>query len=244
MSVVDEVPPAGDPPGHRGSAGGRHALRIGARTLGEVLLTTGVVVMLFVAYQLVWTNVQADRAAEANTQDLIQKWQGSPADPEFDLPLERGKPFALLYIPRLGASYRVPIVEGISLASLAEGVGHYPETALPGEIGNFSVAGHRATNGEPFAYLDQLREGDDVVVETSTNWYTYEVYDEQIVQPTQVDVILPVPGEPLAKPTASLMTLTTCNPRWASYERLIFHAKLVDQQPTSLGEKPPALGRG
>ena len=99
---------------------------------------------------------------------------------------------------------------------------HYPGTALPGEIGNFSVAGHRATNGEPFAYLDQLREGDAVVVETGTTWYTYVVSRERIVQPTQVGVILPVPGHPDKVPTKEKLTLTTCNPRWASYERLIF----------------------
>ena len=113
----------------------------------------------------------------------------------------------------------MPIVQGVSLDVLATGIGHYPETVMPGEVGNFSVAGHRATNGEPFAYLDQLREGDAVVVETGTTWYTYEVTDEYIVQPTQVGVILPVPNKPEAKPRKALMTLTTCNPRWESYER-------------------------
>ncbi|HVQ88545.1 MAG TPA: class E sortase [Actinomycetes bacterium] len=244
MTAIDETERESSPADEQPTSKTRSALRVGSRTLGELLVTAGVVVLLFVAYQLVWTNVQADRAAEAGTNDLIEKWhQIPPAAPEFDLPLEHGKPFALLFIPRLGADYRVPIVEGVSLASLAEGVGHYPETALPGELGNFSVAGHRATNGEPFAYLDQLRAGDDVVVETSNTWYTYKVYDEQIIAPTQVDVILPVPGKPDATPTNELMTLTTCNPRWASYQRLIFHAELVDESPKSAG-KPAALDRG
>ena len=137
----------------------------------------------------------------------------------------------------------MPIVEGVSLEDLARGVGHYPDTALPGEIGNFSVAGHRATNGEPFAYLDQVDTGDVVVVETGTTWYTYEVYKEYIVAPTQVGVILPVPNEPDAVPRRRLMTLTTCNPRWDSYERLIFHAKLVEVLPKGEG-RPAALGGG
>lgn len=210
--------------------------------LGELLITAGVVVLLFVGYQLVWTNVQADRAAEAKSDRLEQVWgQRGPVGPEFDLPLQRGEAFAILRIPRLGESYRVPIVEGVSLADLAVGVGHYPDTALPGQVGNFSVAGHRATNGEPFAYLDQLRDGDALVVETRTTWYTYEVTDEYIVQPTQVGVILPVPNEPEAEPGKALMTLTTCNPRWASYERLIFHAVLVDERPKGDG-RPEALG--
>jgi sortase A len=212
--------------------------------VGELLITAGVVVLLFVGYQLVWTNVQADRAADAKSDRLEEVWEKrGPVGPEFDLPLQRGEAFAILRIPRLGENYRVPIVEGVSLEDLAVGVGHYPETALPGEVGNFSVAGHRATNGEPFAYLDQLREGDAVVVETGATWYTYEVTDEYIVQPTQVGVILPVPNEPEAEPHKALMTLTTCNPRWASYERLIFHAELVEELPKD-GVRPAALGGG
>ena len=227
-----------DPPAERHAV---HVVRVVTRTLGEVLVTSGVIVLLFLAYQLVWTNVQAERAAKAHTSELIEKWRAAPLDPEFDLPLAKGQPFALMYIPRLGDGYQVPVVEGVSLEVLAEGVGHYPGTALPGEAGNFSVAGHRATNGEPFALLDQLEAGDQVVVETSTTWYTYTVYEEKIVPPTQVDVILPVPGEPTAQPKKALLTLTTCNPRWASYERLIFHAALEGEQQKSLG-RPAALG--
>ena len=219
-----------------------NAARRATRVVGELLITAGVVVLLFVGYQLVWTNVQADRVATAKANDLEQTWEDEgPAAPEIVPDLKDGEAFAILRIPRLGEKYRVPIVQGVSLDDLATGVGHYPDTALPGEVGNFSVAGHRATNGEPFAYLDQLREGDAVVVETGTTWYTYEVTDEYIVPPTQVGVILPVPNKPDAKPRKALMTLTTCNPRWASYERLIFHAELADELPKGQG-RPAALG--
>ena len=218
------------------------AVRRTTGVIGELLISAGVVVLLFVVYQLLWTNYQADQAAQQKVDTLEHTWQDiTPATPEFDLPLKSGEAFAILRIPRLGDNYRVPIVQGVSLDALASGVGHYPETAMPGEVGNFSVAGHRATNGEPFAYLDQLQKGDSVVVESATTWYTYQVTDEFIVQPTQVDVILPVPGEPGVEPTKRLMTLTTCNPRWASYERLIFHAKLIDALPKGEG-RPAALG--
>ena len=218
------------------------AVRRAVGVVGELLITAGVVVMLFVVYQLVWTNVQADLAAQEKVDELEQTWEGAePTGPEFDLPLENGEPFAILRIPRLGENYQVPIVEGVTLEDLAEGVGHYPETALPGEVGNFAVAGHRATNGEPFAYLDRLQKGDAVVVETGTKWYTYRVTDEYIVQPTQVEVILPVPNKPDVEPTKRLLTLTTCNPRWASYERLIFHATLTDVLPKGEG-RPAVLG--
>jgi sortase A len=217
-------------------------VRVASRTLGELLITAGVVVLLFLAYQLVWTNVQADRAAQTQTTDLIDRWRGSsPTPAEYELPLPSGEAFAILHIPPLGEEYQVPVVEGVTLDDLAEGVGHYPGTALPGELGNFSVAGHRATNGEPFARLDQLGKGDAVIVETATTWYTYIVYSEQIVLPTQVDVVLPVPGQPKATPEKALLTLTTCNPRWASYERLIVHARLDSAQPKSLGP-PDELG--
>lgn len=222
----------------------RRAVRAASRTLGELLITAGVLVLLFVGYQLVWTNVRADRAAQAQTDELIDRWAtGAPTTEEYDLPLKNGEAFAILYIPRLGQRYDVPVVEGVRLDDLAAGVGHYPGTALPGDLGNFSVAGHRATNGEPFAALDQVRDGDALVIETATTWYTYTVYQEQVVQPTQVDVVLPVPGKPNAKPKQELLTLTTCNPRWASYERLIVHAKLTSEQSKSLG-KPQALGGG
>lgn len=217
-------------------------LRRATRTLGEILITLGVLLLLLVVYQLFWTNVVADRAAQGHVDDLVERWQQNPRV-EFDLPLAKGQPFALMYIPRLGEHWKEPIIEGVTLDDLAQGVGHYPTTALPGQVGNFAVAGHRATNGEPFAYLDQVRKGDAVVVETATTWYTYRVGSTQIVPPNQVDVILPVPGEPDAVPRRKLITLTTCNPRWASYERLIVRGQLVDEQAKAAG-LPKALSSG
>ena len=219
----------------------RDPVRLVARTLGELLITAGFLVLLFVVYQLVWTNVQADREAARETSALQEQWVEQPTPKEFARPLRQGKAFALMYIPRLGKKFEVPVVQGVSLDDLAKGVGHYPQSALPGRVGNFAVAGHRATNGEPFAYLDQLRAGDVVVVETSTKWYTYVVDDGYIVAPTQVEVVAPVPNDPQAVPTERLLTLTTCNPRWDSYERLIFNGVLVDTQLKSEG-RPAALG--
>lgn len=221
--------------------------RLAARVLGEVLVTLGCVVLLFVVYQLWWTNVEADRAAAAVTSQLEQQWsddEGAPTQrPEFPPDLKNGQGFALLSIPRLGNRWQEPVVQGVTLDDLAKGVGHYPDSALPGEIGNFAVAGHRATNGEPFAYLDQVRAGDLVVVETRTTYYTYRMDDGYLVPPTQVEVVEPVPNKPGEKPRSRFITLTTCNPRWASYERLIVHGVLVDARPTSDGP-PPALVAG
>lgn len=220
------------------------AVRAGVRGLGEVLITAGLVLLLFCVYQLVWTNVEAGRAQDRVSDTLRQEWakQHAGQSPS-DIHLSKsdfGKGFAFLHIPRLGRHYSVPVVQGVSLPDLSRGVGHYPSTALPGEVGNFAVAGHRATNGEPFAHLDSVKVGDSLVVETRTSWFTYVVDKVQIVQPTDVWVIEPVPGKPKQQPTRKLITLTTCNPRWASTQRLILFGHLSATQPTSDG-RPQAL---
>jgi sortase A len=142
-----------------------------------------------------------------------------------------------LYIPRLGSHWVV--VEGVGPADIAYAPGHYPETAMPGQIGNFSVAGHRSP--AIFWDLDRLQVGDAIVVETRDTWYVYRVTQSRIVLPTAVEVVAPVPGQPAATPTDAYLTLTTCNPKWDNYERLIVHAKLERAQDRSAG-RPSELG--
>jgi sortase A len=221
-------------------------MRTAIRGLGELLITAGLVLLLFVAYQLGWTNYEAHRRTDAVAGDVRDAWQrpprtgGGTVTPAVQL--KNGKGFAFLHIPRLGRTWSVPVVQGVSLPDLAKGVGHYPRTALPGEVGNFAVAGHRATNGEPFAYLDKVRVGDLVVAETQDQWFTYVVDRTRIVSPTSIWVLDPVPGHPRATPTEPLLTLTTCNPRWASYERLIVFGHLTETRSKADGP-PPALVR-
>jgi sortase A len=214
------------------------AARTATRSVGELLVTAGLVLLLFVTYQLVWTNFEADRAQAGISDQIRDDWQrpaASGESAEVGRVTDFGKGFAFMHIPRLGDTYSVPVVEGVSLDDLAKGVGHYPKTVLPGEVGNFAVAGHRATNGEPFAYLDRVRKGDAVVVETQDEWYVYVVDRTRIVQPTDTWVIAPVPGEPDAVPTERLITLTTCNPRWASTERLIVWGHLESRRSKAAG---------
>ena len=224
------------------------------RGLGELLVTAGLVVLLFLVYQLYWTNYEANRAADKVTGDIRQAWSQPPgtgasgsgtSGPGTSAPTayKNGVGFAFLHIPRLGRTWVKPIVQGVTLPDLARGVGHYPGTAAPGAVGNFAVAGHRATNGEPFAYLDKVRVGDAVVAETRTQWFTYVVDSTKIVTPDSVWVLDPVPGKPTAKPTDELMTLTTCNPRWASYERLIVFGHLTATRPRSQGPPPVLAAR-
>jgi sortase A len=221
--------------------------RAAVRSVGELLITAGLVLLLFCAYQLVWTNIAADRAQDKVSNTLREQWsrQGGGDSPG-TIRLSKsdfGKGFAFLHIPRLGRKYSVPIVQGVALSDLSRGVGHYPKTSVPGQIGNFAVAGHRATNGEPFAHLDAVKVGDSLVVETRTSWFSYVVDKVRIVDPSAVWVLDPVPGKPGQQPTRQLITLTTCNPRWASTQRLIVFGHLEVTTPASAG-RPQALKKG
>ncbi len=219
-------------------------LRQGAHLLGELLITLGVVVLLFVVYLLAWTNVRSDSAAAGLSGDLRGQWAserphnagGQSVDPAA-LKVTPGQPFAIMTIPRLGKNWSSPVIQpkgrDIALSELADGVVHYKPTALPGQVGNFAVAGHRATHGQPFADLNLLRIGDKVIVETEAAVYTYVVDNNPnrtIVLPRDVWVIEPVPGHPDATPARALITLTTCNPRWNSSHRMIVFGHLVSTQ--------------
>ena len=143
-------------------------------------------------------------------------------------PFRNGAYVAILHIPRLGTGADdsgTPVLEGIGLDILNKATGHYPGTALPGQVGNFAVAGHRKTHGEPFRHLDELRTGDLIYVETARAWYTYRIdADPVIVQPSDVGVLDAVPGE-------SLITLTTCDPWWSSTRRMVVTGRLVASRP-------------
>jgi sortase A len=198
--------------------------------LGAVLLVLGLSCLGYVGYQYVGTDVVAGRSFAATRQELRQQWQDVPAPGAAKTtkgsrptPLP-GEATALLRIPAFGSSYEIPVREGTDLDVLAEGVGHYPGTAAPGEVGNFAVAGHRVTHGEPFRRLEELDKGDEVVVETATAVYTY-VLDEAPRNLTVTEaatwVLDPVPGEPDQKPTRALITLTTCQDLFHSPDRSV-----------------------
>ena len=210
---------------HHRAAGGRVRGLVGL--LGELLVTLGVVLGLFVAWQVLWTDVVADQEQAATITTLENRFSAEPAQPPASEPepLE-GDAFAIVRIPRFGADYARPIYEGTDRATLQRGVGHYPDTALPGEVGNFSIAGHRTTYGKPFSRIAELRQGDLVIVETAESFFLYRVYSDQIVVPTQVEVVLPVPGEPGQAPTEALLTMTSCHPQFSSRQRWVTHARL------------------
>ncbi|WP_186382823.1 class E sortase [Amycolatopsis rhizosphaerae] len=214
---------------------GHNGLRLGWKprlygAAGSTFVTLGFVVLLFVAYQLFVVPARTDGAQHSLEQELTRQWEGDPSGlpapvvgtaPDAGAP-PNGKPLVRLFIPRLGLHWVV--VEGVTLADLRRGPGHYPGTAYPGQDGNFAVAGHRAPR--VFWDLDQVSPGDAVFVQSGTTVYTYTVTGTEIVSPREVGVIAPVPDHPGAEATRPVLTLTTCNPKWASYQRLIVHAEL------------------
>src|SRR5262249_5657278 len=117
-----------------------------------------------------------------------------------------GSSIARLYIPRLRLHWVV--VEGVDLPDLAYAPGHYPGTAMPGQIGNFSVAGHRVP--AMFWNLQEVGPGDQIIVETRSFWYVYQVTVNEIVTPHSIEVVAPTPDRPGVAPTTAMLTLTTC----------------------------------
>jgi sortase A len=266
MSVADtdyEVTPGPAPGSGSPATGGRASMiaRVATRGVGESLITLGLVLMLFAAYE-VWGKAAIIGAHQRDLdRQLMQQWQQAPADPppapsaaasadprarERARPAARTTPqgpppgwaIGRLYIPKLRQQW--VIVEGVSLKDLTWAPGHYPDSAQPGRVGNFAMAGHRSP--AIFWHLDRVVAGDPIVVETRSTWYVYRTTVNKIVKPTATEVIAPVPGHPGRKPTRAMLTLTTCNPRWDNTQRLIVHAELVRKAARNGTSRPAELG--
>jgi sortase A len=212
-------------------------LRTIVRGTGEVLITFGLVVLLFAGYEIWGKAVIVDAHQNDLSSQLAQEWGADPTvgpttgPSTKPKPPAEGKPVAGLYIPKLDKHWVV--VEGVTPDDIRYAPGHYPKSAMPGQVGNFAVAGHRIR--ATFWRLDELRAGDAIVVETQGEWFVYRVYQQRIVKPYQVEVVAPVPGKPSEQPTEKLLTLTTCNPKFDNYQRLIIHARLDHVQAKAAG---------
>ncbi|MDJ0340245.1 class E sortase [Streptomyces sp. H10-C2] len=221
-----------------------------SRVIGEVFISVGVLMLLFVTYQLWWTNIRAHQQASGATSALQNQWN-SDKQPDKNSDARKagafspGQGFAIMYIPKLDV--KAPIAEGVSKHSVLDKgmIGHYTgalKTAMPWDKqGNFALAAHRNTHGEPFRYINQLVPGDKIVVETETTYYTYEMTSAlPSTSPSNVTVIQPVPtGSGFTKP-GRYITLTTCTPEFTSTYRMIVWGKMVEERPRSEG-KPAAL---
>jgi len=203
-----------------------------SRGTGEVLITFGLIVLLFAGYEVFGNSAKVQDEQNALTNELNQEWNdptvGPSAAPTAQGPAAPGASLVgRLYIPKLDKEWVV--VNGVRPQDIKYAPGHYPDTAMPGQIGNFSIAGHRIR--KIFWRIDELKPGDVIGVETRDFWYVYKVYGDEVVLPNAVQVVAPVPDKPGVQPTKALLTLTTCNPKFNNYQRPIVHAELASKVP-------------
>jgi sortase A len=207
--------------------------------IGLVLLLAGVGVLGYVAWQFFGTNVVSHHRQEQAVSNLRKSWHSgsSGSSGSSDEGTTLGKAEALIRIPAFGKDYVMPVANGVGDDVLASGFGHFPKSAAPGHKGNYALAAHRVTHGEPLRNMPKLRPGDTISVETRDAVYTYRLdtnpndlivsfYDVWVIDPLPTN---PRPGgvEPAQKPGQKLITLTTCSELFHTDNRMIAFGHLV-----------------
>ncbi|MDQ1548072.1 MAG: sortase [Actinomycetota bacterium] len=236
-------------PRRRSSGGKRRPVSV-VGVLGELLITAGVFVLLFLGWQ-VWLNDIIEGAAQdKQAQQLSQTWKAGaapappkavgPGTPVVGVAPGNAQKFGILYVPRFGQTWERPIAQGVGVADVLDkiGVGHYPGSAMPGAVGNFAIAAHRHAYGGGFENLHMLHVGDHVYIGTKDGWYEYTFRDIEYVKPNQVNVLQPVPMEPGVAPVDRILTMTTCNPFFSTAERMIAFATFDTWYPYAEGAPP------
>jgi sortase A len=233
--------------------------------VGKVFIGLGLLMFAFVAYQLWGTGIQTAQAQndlENQFQELLQNTTTlaptttvtttTDTTPDTTLPAStttttipvapfapaaEGSPVAHLQIPSIGLDWTV--VEGVDPPDLKKGPGHFPETPMPGQLGNAAIAGHRTTYGAPFFDLDKIKVGDLIQVSTLAGTYTYSVTGTTVVQPKEYAAVIPT-----VDPNVATLTLATCTPAYTAKQRLIVKATLVPEQSGTVMRPPTATVPG
>lgn len=225
---------------------------------GEIFLLLGAGILLFMVWFYWLNDITAGWSQSSAGREISQSWEeeasaerpfgkawGAPGEktvnldpPVSETPAE-GEVFAVLYVPRFGDDFSRPIAAGVDLSTILNnekiGIGHYPQSSDLGDLGNFAIAGHRTSFGAPFKAIDSLQEGDRLYVETEQGWHIYRHTRSEIVAPTAVDVLLPVPRVFDAEPAKRVLTLTTCHPLYSDKLRYIAYAEYLSWHPRALG---------
>jgi len=204
-------------------------IRKAIRGAGKALISVGILLFLFVGYQL-WGTGIAEARGQRDLEKRFQQRQlltsvptipnptGGPVTTTTVPPIDLGDSVAMIEIPKIDVKKFV--IEGVDVEDLKAGPGHYPGTPLPGEKGNAAIAGHRTTYGAPFYDLNELSAGDQIFVTTAAGRFEYDVSETLIVDPEEgVWVLDNTPDDRL--------TLTTCHPRFSAAQRMIVVAKLI-----------------
>ena len=226
--------------------------------MGRTLVTLGLLILLFVAYQLwgtgIWTaRAQSDlerefaHAQQQYENDIVASPITRPRNPFTGhattgaalvkpappIPNE-GDAGGFITIPKI--NLKMVFVEGVSRDDLKKGPGHYPDTPFPGTLGNAAIAGHRTTYAHPFYDINELKPGDPIIIETAAGKFTYKMTKQMIVKPTEVSVVDNTPDAQL--------TLTSCNPRYSAAERIVIKAKLAPNVSPPPAKPRPVQGQG
>ncbi|WP_240638804.1 class E sortase [Microbacterium sp. ABRD28] len=234
--------------------------------VGEILITLGVVALLYVAWQTWIGDVIYSAQAREKGQALSEQWaqeytdstlmpsdaSSSPSSPSSDgssAPAPAVDPpvlaqpadaqtFATIRIPRFGPDYVHEVAGGTSRETTLDTarVGHYDDSEMPGQVGNFALAAHRTTFGALFNRIPSLKVGDAIVIETADGWYTYRFRNHQYVVPTQVDILLDVPQKPEVAANGRYLTMTSCSPIGSLAERIVGYSVFESYTPRSEGE--------
>lgn len=230
--------------------------------IGRFMMRAGVLVLLFVAYQL-WgtglsTNQAQDRlksefAAQIATSTSTTTTELPPSSPStttpatapVDLPTPtNGDPIGRIRIPSIGVDFIV--IQGVDISDLKDGPGHFPQTPLPGQPGNVALAGHRTTYLAPFNRLDEVQPGDDITFETAQGTFTYKVDAHETAPgeaPSGHFIVKPTAVEILDQDGTNKVTLMACNPKYSARERIVVTGTLVTA-PAAATPIPPATGDG
>ena len=234
-----DAPDARPERGRRAAVAPRRARRRGRSisvigVAGEVLITAGVLVLMFLGWQLWLQDIlvggQLHQEAVQQTKEWAKKATplpvGSNVVPVAEAP-GNAQTFAYLVVPRWNqpgqADYYRPIAQGIGVSDVLNKykLGHYPTTQMPGAAGNFAIASHRSAYGGNLHLIHELHVGDHLFVETQDGWYQYSFRNLEYVPPTGVGVLDPVPQTSGIQPGDRVLTLTSCNPFYSTAERIV-----------------------
>lgn len=179
--------------------------------------------------------VDSDEADGISPDTNADTTTAVPLDEQVLPPIEEGDAVARIEVPEIGVNDIV--VAGVARDDLKRGPGHFPETPLPGQLGNVAIAGHRTTYGQPFHDVDKLEPGDDVVMTTPNGTFVYSVVGTQIVAPSDYQVIA------TSDPEQATLTLVSCHPKWTTRERIVVTAELDPLRSNDIGEPTVNYGR-
>ncbi|MEN9792051.1 MAG: hypothetical protein RL330_129 [Actinomycetota bacterium] len=211
---------------------------------GKTLLTTGLLMLAFVVYQLWGTGIYESRA-----QDNLEKEFQEQIAPATTVPgvttivtttTEPRRPSGAKVVGRIQAptmGLDKYMVAGVTTDLLKMGPGLFPKSPLPGQKGNVAITGHRTTYGQPFGRIHELKAGDQITITTTKGVFVYEVFGKpQIVMPTKTSVIK------TTDKSKSILTLISCHPRWSSERRIVVRAELITGPVPTTTIAPGAAG--